>query len=88
MRTADLGAHKDFLCTSKHSDIGVKNKADLRAWEKKLQQKTSEKSAEKLVLMATEQVKQCFMVLPQHGRYTLFSVYVLVLVCIIYAAFI
>ena len=56
----------------------MKHKAEIRAWEKKLQQDTSEKSIDKLVLTAKEQVEECFKGLPQHGKYvytvgTLFS---------------
>ena len=67
----ELEEHKTNLCTTKHPNTGVKHKSEIRAWEKKLQQETSEKSADKLVKTAEEQIKECFKVLPQHGKFSL-----------------
>jgi len=71
VRTSELEEHKSYMCTSKHPNTAVKHKAEIRAWEKKLQQETSEKSIDKLVLTANEQLQECFKVLPQHGKFTL-----------------
>ena len=71
MRGSELEEHKTYMCTSKHSNTGVKHKSEIRAWEKKLQMETSEKSADKLVKTAEEQIKECFKVLPRHGEYIL-----------------
>lgn len=68
VRTAELEEHKTYMCTAKHPNTATKHKAEIRAWEKKLQQDTSEKSVDKLVMTANEQVKECFKVLPQHGE--------------------
>lgn len=56
------------MCTTKHLNTATKHKAEIRTWEKKLQQDTSDKSVDKLVMTANEQVKECFKVLPQHGE--------------------
>ena len=58
------------MCTTKHPNTAAKHKAEIRAWEKKLQQDTSEKSINKMTLTANEQAKECFMVLPQHGKFS------------------
>ena len=57
------------MCTSKHANPGTKHKSEMRVWEKKLQQETNEKSADKLVKTAEEQIQECFKVLPQHGKF-------------------
>ena len=69
MRTAELEEHKTYMCTSKHPNPGTKHKSEIRVWEKKLQQETNEKSADKLVKTAEEQIQECFKVLPQHGKF-------------------
>jgi len=56
------------MCTSKHANPGTKPKSEIRVWEKKLQQETNERSADKLVKTAEEQILECFKVLPQHGK--------------------
>ena len=71
VRSSELEEHKTYMCTSKHTNTGVKHKSEIRAWEKKLQMETSEKSADKLVKTAEEQIKECFKVLPHHGEYIL-----------------
>ena len=57
------------MCTSKHANPGTKHKSEIRVWEKKLQQETNEKSADKLVKTAEEQIQECFKVLSQHGKF-------------------
>lgn len=69
VRTSELEDHKTYMCTSKHSNPGTKHKSEIRVWEKKLQQETNEKSADKLVKTAEEQIQECFKVLPQHGKF-------------------
>ena len=69
VRTSELEDHKTYMCTSKHDNPGTKHKSEIRVWEKKLQQETNEKSADKLVKTAEEQIQECFKVLPQHGKF-------------------
>ena len=69
VRTSELEDHKTYMCTSKHSNPSTKHKSEIRVWEKKLQQETNEKSADKLVKTAEEQIQECFKVLPQHGKF-------------------
>ena len=67
--------HETFLCTSKHPISALKHKAEIRVWEKKLHQETSERSIEKLIGIADKQIKECFKVLPQHGKYRILCNY-------------
>lgn len=69
VRTSELEDHKTYMCTSRHANPGTKHKSEIRVWEKKLQQETNERSADKLVKTAEEQIQECFKVLPQHGKF-------------------
>ena len=68
VRLFEMEEHQTFLCTSKHPISALKHKAEIRVWEKKLHQETNERSIEKLIGMADKQIKECFKVLPQHGK--------------------
>ncbi|XP_068729619.1 uncharacterized protein [Montipora capricornis] len=67
VRTSEMEEHKMYMCTVKHPTSAVKHKAEIRVWEKKLQQETNIKSVEEMMKTANEQVEECFKVLPQHG---------------------
>lgn len=58
--------HKMYLCTSKQNAVSL-HKVEVRAWEKKLRQETSEKSAEKLMLAAKGIEEDYSKALPKHG---------------------
>ena len=55
------------MCPAKHTKTASQHKVELRAWEKKLRQETSEKSVDKLVQTAKDQINLYIKNLPQHG---------------------